>query len=431
MDELKNQDSIFADGSDIYGTRINPVPAPQKTIGADTSGEFYDALINGVKSSMMDISKLESFSQVSQNREMLYEVIDTMCEDTTIAAALEIYSEDSTETAETGRIVWCQSDDESVAKYITYLLDVLNVDKNIFKWVYCLCKYGDLYLRLFRESDMEDALFATEDKSEHKKDLKEQFEHLNDPEEPINESVTVHAYNANDRYAQYVEMVPNPAEMFELTKFGKTYAYIKAPVRSGVEKTQDSISVPMWRYMFKKSDVSVYDATTFVHASLEDDFQRFPEYVDIFLDDNIENTGEDNKLSYTVRHGQSILYSVYKLWRSLTLLENSLLLNRLTKSSVLRIINVEVGDMPKENVGKHMMGIKALFEQKAALDTGNIMSEYTNPGPMENCIYVPIHNGIGNITPQQVGGDVDVRRAGDVLRGRFSPLLDDGLLQKL
>ena len=261
---------------------------------------------------------------------------------------------------------------------------------------------------------MEDALFTTEDKSEHKKDLREQFEHLNDPKEPVNESVTVHAYNANDRYVQYVEMVPNPAEMFELTKFGKTYAYIKAPVRSGVERTQDSISVPMWRYMFKKSDVSVYDATTFVHASLEDDFQRFPEYVDIFLDDNIENNGEDNKLSYTVRHGQSILYSVYKLWRSLTLLENSLLLNRLTKSSVLRIINVEVGDMPKENVGKHMMGIKALFEQKAALDTGNIMSEYTNPGPMENCIYVPIHNGIGNITPQQVGGDVDVKGLSDI-----------------
>lgn len=414
MDEIKDQNSVFADGTDIYGTKINPVPAPQKTIGADTSGEFYDALINGVKSSMMDISKLESFSQVSQNREMLYEVIDTMCEDTTIAAALEIYSEDSTETAETGRIVWCQSDDESVSKYITYLLDVLNIDKNIFKWVYCLCKYGDLYLRLYRESDMEDKLFATEDNSEHRKDLREQFEHLDDPEEPINESVTVHAYNANDRYAQYVEMVPNPAEMFELTKFGKTYAYIKAPVRSGVEKTQDSISVPMWRYMFKKSDVSVYDATTFVHASLEDDFQRFPEYVDIFLDDNIENNGDDNKLSYTVRHGQSILYSVYKLWRSLTLLENSLLLNRLTKSSVLRIINVEVGDMPKENVGKHMMGIKALFEQKAALDTGNIMSEYTNPGPMENCIYVPIHNGIGNITPQQVGGDVDVKGLSDI-----------------
>lgn len=412
-DILNNQDSIFMDASDLYGSKINPVPVPEKNIGIDTTGEIYDVLIQGVKSSMMDISKLESFTQVSQNREMLYEVLDTMCEDTTIAAALEIYAEDSTELAENGRIVWCQSEDENVSKYITYLLDILNVDKNIFKWVYCLCKYGDVYIRLFRNSDMEDSLF-TSDISNERKELTEKFEHINDPKEPINESVTVHAYDANDRYSQYVEMVPNPAEMFELTKFGKTYAYIKAPVRGGVQKTQTSIDVPVWRYMFRRDDVTVYDATTFVHASLEDDFQRFPEYVDIFIDNNIENNDDSNKLSYTVRHGQSILYSVYKLWRSLTLLENSLLLNRLTKSSILRIINVEVGDMPKENVGKHMMGIKALFEQKAALDTGNIMSEYTNPGPMENCIYVPIHNGIGNITTQQVGGDVDVRGLSDI-----------------
>lgn len=412
-DILNNQDSVFVDGSDLYGIRIKSVPVPEKNIGIDTSGEIYDVLIQGVKSSMMDISKLESFTQVSQNREMLYEVLDTMCEDTTIAAALEIYAEDSTELSENGRIVWCQSEDENVSKYITYLLDILNVDKNIFKWVYCLCKYGDVYLRLYRNSDMEDSLFSSE-VSTKRKELTEKFEHINDPEEPLNEAVTVHAYDANDRYAQYVEMVPNPAEMFELTKFGKTYAYIKAPVRGGVQKAQTAIDVPVWRYMFRKDDVTVYDATTFVHASLEDDFQRFPEYVDIFMDNNIENNDDSNKLSYTVRHGQSILYSVYKLWRSLTLLENSLLLNRLTKSSILRIINVEVGDMPKENVGKHMMGIKALFEQKAALDTGNIMSEYTNPGPMENCIYVPIHNGIGNITTQQVGGDVDVRGLSDI-----------------
>ena len=164
--DLKNSESVFADATDLYGTKLNPVPTPKRNIGIDTDGEFYDALINGVKSSMMDISKLESFTQVSQNRELLYEVIDTMCEDTTIASALEIYTEDSTELSENGRIVWCQSDDEDVLKYITYLLDVLNVDKNIFKWAYCLCKYGDVYLRMYRNSDIEDGLFTTEEVSD-------------------------------------------------------------------------------------------------------------------------------------------------------------------------------------------------------------------------------------------------------------------------
>jgi hypothetical protein len=53
---------------------------------------------------------------------------------------------------------------------------------------------------------------------------------------------------------------------------------------------------------------------------------------------------------------------MFKTWRELSLLENSLLLNRITKSSIVRIISVEVGDMPKEQVGPHLMGIKGLIE---------------------------------------------------------------------
>ena len=90
------------------------------------------------------------------------------------------------------------------------------------------------------------------------------------------------------------------------------------------------------------------------------------------------------------------------------LLENSVLLNRLTQSSIVRVIGVEVGDMPKENVQPHMAGVKHLIEQKASIDVGKSISEYTNPGPVINNIYVPLRNGQGNITPTQIGGDVKI-----------------------
>lgn len=96
------------------------------------------------------------------------------------------------------------------------------------------------------------------------------------------------------------------------------------------------------------------------------------------------------------------------------MLENSMLLNRITKSSIVRIINVEVGDMPKEMVGPHLQGIKALMEQKAAINEGNSIQEYTNPGPIENNIYVPINNGKGAITTDQVGGDVNISQIPDI-----------------
>lgn len=78
------------------------------------------------------------------------------------------------------------------------------------------------------------------------------------------------------------------------------------------------------------------------------------------------------------------------------------------------MINVEVGDMPKEMVGPHLQGVKALMEQKASLNAGESMSEYTNPGPIENNIYVPTHNGVGAITADQIGGDVNVGQLPDI-----------------
>ena len=109
-----------------------------------------------------------------------------------------------------------------------------------------------------------------------------------------------------------------------------------------------------------------------------------------------------------------MLYPTFKIWRELALLENVILLNRVTKSSVVRVINVEVGDMPKEMVAPHLQGIKSLFEQKANIDAGTSFGEYTNPGPVENNVYVPTRGGIGTLSTQQVGGDVDVGKLSDL-----------------
>ena len=132
----------------------------------------------------------------------------------------------------------------------------------------------------------------------------------------------------------------------------------------------------------------------------------------IFRNDADINNSEP--YTYTVRRGQSVLYNTYKIWRQMMLLENALLLNRITKSSILRVVEVEVADMPKERVGPHLQRIKNLVEQKASITVGSDMSEYNNPGSLENNIYVPTHNGVGAIQTQQVGGDVNVRDIADI-----------------
>lgn len=272
----------------------------------------------------------------------------------------------------------------------------MQVNKHAYEWVYSLCKYGDLYLRLFRDSDFENDKFFSKKKQDKQK---------------LNEDVKVKAYKQGDKYAHYIEMVNNPAVMFELVKYGKTIGYIKAENITQTEKKDNLINFS-YKYKFKQKDIYIHDATDYVHAMLTNDGNRYSEEVSLFLDN--ENPETDEGVTYQVNKGQSLLYNTFKIWRELSLLENAMLLNRITKSSIVRLINVEVGDMPKEMVGPHLQGIKALMEQKAAIDAGNSMREYTNPGPIENNIYVPVNNGKGAITTSQVGGDVNVSQIPDI-----------------
>lgn len=401
----------FIQDSEKVGTKINPVPVPETEIGVDTANEFFKDIANLGDSASIDISSLNTFTQLSQNRETLYQVLDTMAQDSTVAAILEIYAEDATETNERGEIVWSESSDPNINKYITYLLKSLNVDKNMYKWVYSLCKYGDLYLKLFRHSDFEDKLFED---STSKSTLNEKFSRITDKEsqnEDINESILLKAYDSEDRLANFIDMVPNPGEMFELTKFGKSYAYLKTNQLPTAVQQQNPVISSYYLYKMRKRDLEIYNAVSFVHATLCDDTPRMPEQVQIFYDNDLES---DNSYTYKVNKGQSILYSSYKIWREMMLLENALLLNRLTKSSILRVIEVEVADMPKERVQPYLQRVKTLVEQKTSISDGDRLTEYTNPGPMENNVYVPTRNGVGALNTQQIGGDINVKDIADI-----------------
>ena len=394
MDKETLRNSAFPEQDDaLFDKKVKPVAVPQHEIGIDLDNRVLDNVVDTMQTSQFDINALNSFTHVSRSRNEIYDTLDDMGDDSIIAAVLETYAEDATETNDAGAIVWAESNDSEALKFVTYLLNALNVDKNVYKWTYSLCKYGDVYLRLYRESEYDDLL----------------FDHSKQSKKNLNEDVKIMAYSKNDNYVHYLEQAPNPAQVFELTRFGKTAAYVKTDVKSA-RTNYDSMSSnnPFTnKYSFNKNDVELYPPTEFVHGCLEDNSSRTPEEVELFVSD-------DKSISYNVKRGQSLLYSTYKIWRQLMLLENSVLLNRVTQSSIVRVIGVEVGDMPKENVQPHLMSVKQLIEQKASLDVGKSMSEYSNPGPIINNVYIPTRNQQGVITTQQIGGDVKIGDLADL-----------------
>ena len=179
MDKEAIRDTAFVHDDDLYNTKIQPVSAPQKEIGIDLNNTVMSNIADTIETSQFDVNALNSFTQVSRSRNEIYNVLDDMGNDSTLAAVLETYAEDATETNDQGNIVWCESPDADASAFVTYLLNALNVDKNIYKWTYSLCKYGDVYLRLYRESEYDDFYTAVGIVIEHKKEIAPYVEKLN------------------------------------------------------------------------------------------------------------------------------------------------------------------------------------------------------------------------------------------------------------
>lgn len=393
-----DNDNAVVDDKTLYGKKTKAVPKPKQNVGIDTEHKLANNIIGKAVSSQLDVNQIMKFTQISDDRNRLYNLIDAMAQDVTISAMLEIYAEDVTETNDQGQIVWCESEDKNVLKYVNFLLQSIQVDKYMYKWAYCLCLYGDLYVQLFRQSQTD---AKTNDSQKNKTTL--------------NEAINFKTYDKNDKYSHYVEMKANPAQMFELTQYGKSIAYIDTHVTPKAPKTTDALDrlTATYTYSYNENDIDIYEATSFVHATLDSGFNRSEEQVQLFIgnDTNPNIAGNSDKkasVTYSVRKGKPLFYNLFKIWRILSLLENSVILDRTTKSSIIRLINVQVGDMPKEQVGAHLLGIKQMMEQKAALDTDNSLNEYTNAGPIENNVYVPVRGEVGAISASQIGGDVNV-----------------------
>ena len=417
MAETKTKKSSKSKSS-LIGNQAKPVVLDSTTkLDIDTNKVLIDNIIEAGLQSKLDISTIDKFTSISNARDQVYQLIDTMCNDSAVSAIVRTYTDDVCEVADNGHIVWCESSDPNISRFVNYLLNIMNVDKQIGKWVYCLIKYGDVYLRLYRESDYHDVLFNRVDRTK----------------QALNEAVNLSIHSTNDNYSYYIEMVPDPSTMFELTRHGQTFGYIETPNKpnnfdttsyvGGTTGMMSGNSNGAYAFAYKTSDVNIYQADDFVHAALEDNISRFPETVDLFyetLEDTKDikrktgsNTGTGSQ-SYTVRRGKSLLYDSYKIWREKALLEASVLLSRVTRSGIVRKVAVEVGDMPKEQVQQTLRRVKELFEQRSAYVEGGSMSEYTNPSPVENFIYYATHNGQGNITVESVGGDFDPKQLTDL-----------------
>lgn len=330
-----------------------------------TSYDFPDLTIG----SFIDQGSFSKFRELSSDREAQYIAYDDIATDVIISSALEMYADDASQVDSSGNTIWVESpNDKGLADYLNNLLETLNIPKMLWGIYYSLAEYGDVYLRLYKKENLDGT-------GANKNNLNEAQMNLDVP------------------YENYVELVKDPENVFELVKRGKTCQYAYTNKNTG---------------KYHNDRIELYPPDQFIHIYIENPSIREREDFEFKTIDETDHKEKVHK--YQVRRGKSMLHDIYAVEQEIRLIEDSLLLNRLSRSIVTRLISVEVGDMPKTEVRRLTRRVKSALESKLSFNKNKKqMRAYNSPSGIDNIVINTTRNGKGNMQIENVGGDVDIK----------------------
>lgn len=352
----------------------------------------------------VDFSDLMNITQLKGNRNQKYAAFEEMVADGRIGAAVEMYANDTVQYSPDGKVVWVESSDSEVAQYANQLIEDLGIAENIWSYAYCMWLYGDVYLETFENTSYRN----------NKPTL------LVEPTK-LNPNVRTQVKIQGSKLERYIEKVPNPAEIYDLQYKGKTSGFIRS-----IDDFDSTTENNTYIYSTIYNDINILNPTKYVHICLSPNINRRPEKFKLIkeLKENKDKSGRidisdtessGGELSFIVKTGQSILENVYGAYQTLKLKEESVLLERITKASITRIIQVELGDLPESKKRQKLQEIKNQIEQQLQVNkqAGTIQSR-AGAQPIENIIYTSTRQGKGAISTVNIGGDVNIGDLADV-----------------
>ena len=390
----------------IFRVRVVPKQMPDDRTSFTNERDSVNTKLNEAieAGKRIDLSDLLNITTLKGTRNEKYSVFEEMVADGRIGAAVEMYANDTVQYSPDGKIIWVESSDTEVAKYGNKLLEDLNIPENIWSYAYCLWLYGDVYLELFENTSYRN----------NRPTL------LVEPTK-VNPNIRTQVNIAGAKLERYIEKVPNSAEVYDLQYKGKTSGFIRS--QDDMENTLENNS---YIYSGTIADIDILSPTKYVHICLSPNINRHPEKFRLIKKeptkkdsqgriDASDTEGAGGSLSFTVKSGQSILENVYSAYQTLKLKEESVLLERVTKSSITRVIQVELGDLPESQKRKKLQEIKNQIEQQIQVNKqAGTMQSRAGAQPIENIIYTTTKNGKGAISTVNIGGDVDIGNLSDV-----------------
>lgn len=106
MAEETKKKTKAAPKNPMVGAQAVPTTLDTTTkLDIDTNKQLIDSIINTSVEHGLDIGKLEDFTNISNARSQVYDLVDTMANDAAVSAILKTYAEEVCETADNGHII--------------------------------------------------------------------------------------------------------------------------------------------------------------------------------------------------------------------------------------------------------------------------------------------------------------------------------------
>lgn len=123
----------------------------------------------------------------------------------------------------------------------------------------------------------------------------------------------------------------------------------------------------------------------------------------------------DNDFGFYAKYGTSFLAAARSYYKQRQLLEDLLILSRLTRSTFYRIFSVEVGNATSQDTARMMREVKTAVTSKQTVSVVNeVFSSKNSPILTGGNVYVPVRDGKGALSVQDVGGEVNISALADI-----------------
>lgn len=350
---------------------LNIKNIPKKTTKAvrvDDNQNIKDLDYKVLTGALTELNDIRLTAAELQDRRVAYNCMTQLQSDAIIGPTLEVYATNATPTNIQGDVIWAEPEDSAesacviASKAANTIINEWELNWRAYKHIYELVCYGNLYLKTTEYVKPVDAM------------------HI----------VNLNQRNPNTRWNLIPGSAIFPGDIYELQEDGECVGFITQGANEQYQK-YCTLNDTAW---------AVQSTDSVIHFIYNPSLHQ----------EEIEVEDENGITTYQVAEGQPPFLSAYTSAQILSLLEDALVANRVTRSALLRILQIEVGDCSPQEEDLILDKLQRTMEHKLATNTitGGAQS-YADPGPLEKIVYTTTRDGKGTISMQTLGGDVNVR----------------------